>query len=186
MKRFLLVTLMLLASLTAFSQTIPHYTGYVNDFANILSPQTKTALADSISRYEKLSSIEIAIVTVSDLQGSYIEEYSMKLATEWGVGKKSQNNGLVMFVSTDKAHRGFRLEVGYGLEGIMTDYEARRITDPTVQQYFKHAKFDEGMKFALAKVWDILNPTAREQRAVYEAQRAKEQKESLDAAATTL
>ena len=174
MKKFLLVILSLL-SITAFSQSIPDYKGYVNDFAGILSPQTEARLSETVLAYEKQSSIEIAIVTVKDLQGVVIEDYCMKLATQWKVGKKGLDNGLVMFVSIDPSHRGFRIEVGYGLEGRMTDAEAGNITRSTVQNYFKRGAFDEGMMVALGSVLKVLGPETKEQFAAYQAQKKKDE-----------
>ena len=111
------------------AQNFPEPRGYVNDYANVFTDSQKSELETIISDYEKKTSIEIAVVTVDDIQETVIEDYANKLFNTWGIGKKQSNAGLLIFLSLDTFDRGLRIEIGYGLEGFMTDYQSSEIID---------------------------------------------------------
>ncbi len=128
MRWLLAAFLTLLAAGTAFAYTSPGApTGYVNDFAHALSPETKRSLDTELSQFEKDTSNEIAVAIVPDMGGDYIENYAVKLFEEWGVGKKDRDNGVLLVVAMQE-HK-LRIEVGYGLEGALPDSLAQRILD---------------------------------------------------------
>jgi uncharacterized protein len=93
--------------------------GYVNDFANVLSASAKQKLTALCSEVDSKAGAQIAVVTVSSLEGQEIEDYSIALATQWGIGPKDKSRGvLILFAPTE--HK-YRFEVGYGLEEILPD-----------------------------------------------------------------
>jgi len=122
--RWLVVVLLLFAPaalLTAESvATLPAPTGYVNDFANVLSPQTRQSVESLCTQVDRQAHAQIAVVTVKTLDGDQsIEEFATALQEKWKVGAKGTDRGVLMLlVMTPR--RG-RIEVGYGLEGILND-----------------------------------------------------------------
>ena len=93
--------------------------GYVNDFAGVLSEQAKTELTALCAEVDQKAKAQIALVTVSSLEGEPVEQFSIDLATEWGVGPKQQARGVLILLAPND--RKYRIEVGYGLEPILPD-----------------------------------------------------------------
>jgi len=93
--------------------------GYVNDFAHVLSADTSAKLAALCAEVDQKAKAQIAIVTVSSLEGEPIEQFSIDLATQWGIGPKQQARGVLILVAPND--RAYRIEVGYGLEPILPD-----------------------------------------------------------------
>ena len=93
--------------------------GYVNDFAGVLNAETKEKLAALCAEVDQKAKAQIAIVTVSSLEGEPIEQYSIDLATAWGIGPKQKDRGVLILVAPND--RKYRIEVGYGLEPILPD-----------------------------------------------------------------
>lgn len=117
--------------------------GFVSDFARVLSVDQKTALEQKLSTFEKETSNEIAVVTVDSLKGDYIENYAVKLFADWGIGKKDKDNGVLFLVAV--SDRAMRIEVGYGLEGALTDALSVRILDDNVRPFFKQNDYAGGI-----------------------------------------
>jgi uncharacterized protein len=124
LSRWLAVVLLIFApSLVVTAEsvtTLPAPTGYVNDFASVLSPSTKSSLENLCTQVDRQAHAQIAVVTVKTLDGDQsIEEFATALEDKWKVGAKGTDRGVLMlFVMTPR--RG-RIEVGYGLEGILND-----------------------------------------------------------------
>ncbi|MBN2073055.1 MAG: TPM domain-containing protein [Actinobacteria bacterium] len=136
----------------AFAEDInyPDYKGYVNDYAGILDAATAADLENLITNIEKDTTAEIAIVTVENLQGITVEEYAVKLFEKWGIGKKEEDNGLLILISMEE--RAVRIEVGYGLEGVITDLEAGRIINNIIVPGFKEGKYSSALYDAVVKI----------------------------------
>lgn len=137
--------------------SLPRATGYVNDFAQMLTPQTKQNLENKLSLFEASSTNEIAVVTIAKLNGDTIENFAVKLFAEWKIGKEKQDNGILFLISRDD-HK-MRIEVGYGLEGALPDAKSSRILNQIVTPLFKEGKYDEGVSRA---VDEIINATKDE------------------------
>lgn len=127
---------------TVFALEIPPLHKRVNDYAHMISPPIQQQLEEKLAALEQSDSTQIAVLTVTDLQGVSIEEYSMEVAKKWKIGQKQLNNGVIFIVA--KENRKMRIEVGYGLEGRLTDILAGRILDNEVRPFFKEGNFDEG------------------------------------------
>src|ERR1700691_3180679 len=93
--------------------------GYVNDFAGALSEQAKEKLTALCAEVDQKAKAQIAIVTVSSLEGEPVEQFSIDLATAWGIGPKQKDRGVLILLATND-HQ-YRIEVGYGLEAILPD-----------------------------------------------------------------
>ncbi len=126
-----LACLLALFSLAAaFAQELPRPVGYVNDFAGIIPDDTEAELEAILRQFEQETTVEIAVVTVTSLEGDPIEGYAVRLFQQWGIGKKGVDNGVLLLVA--EAERDVRIEVGYGIEPYITDGQAGRILDNEV------------------------------------------------------
>ncbi|MDP2156509.1 MAG: TPM domain-containing protein, partial [Nitrospirota bacterium] len=126
----------------AHALEVPKLTGYVNDYAGMLSSQAKATLEQELRAFELSDSTQIVIVTIPSLQGEVLEQFSLKIAEAWKIGQKGKDNGIIFLVS--KEDRKLRVEVGRGLEGKLTDLMAGRIIDLVVKPKFKRGEFDNG------------------------------------------
>ncbi len=121
----------------------PKPLGYVSDYAQIISPAQNSRLTSLIEELERKTSVEIAVVTISTLEGIPIEEYAVKLFEQWGIGKKGKDNGVLILVAMKE--RKVRIEVGYGLEGTITDGMAGRIIREKTVPSFKKGDYGAGL-----------------------------------------
>jgi uncharacterized protein len=119
----LLLTLAWLIVTPAAAQTFPKFTGLVVDAANVLPPDQEAALTAKLEALQKETKRQLVVATIPDLQGYSLEEYGYKLGRTWGVGLHDVNNGAILFIAPNEpaGRRGPRIEVGRGLEPIMTD-----------------------------------------------------------------
>jgi uncharacterized protein len=132
--------------------TYPEYSTMVNDFTGTLDSGWKSSIEDLCIKVRNETGAEIGVAVVSDLQGITIEEYAVKLFEKWGVGKADKDNGVLMLVSMQE--RKVRIEVGYGLEGVITDLEAGSIINDIIVPRFKQNDYNAGIYdgvYALAK-----------------------------------
>ena len=130
-----LAALMLLGAQAAQAQNFPKLTGRVVDAADLLSPEQEAQLTQLSTDIEKASSRQFVVATVPDLQGYPIEDYGYKLGRAWNIGQKGANNGIMLIVAPKE--RKVRIEVGYGLEPIMTDALSSQIINDTILPHFK-------------------------------------------------
>lgn len=107
----------------AFAQTFPKFTGLVVDDANVIPPDREAALAARLEAFQQQTGRQLVVATIADAQGYPIEDYGYRLGRAWSVGLKDVNNGalLLLFPNNPKGQRGPRIEVGYGLEPVLTD-----------------------------------------------------------------
>lgn len=117
---------------------------YINDYANILSPETEEYIYEKSVKLNEIDGTQIVVVTVKNLEGRSIEDYSLELARKFGIGSKEKNNGLLLLLALEE--REFRVEVGTGLEGILPDGKTGRFQDQYIIPYLKENNFDEGIK----------------------------------------
>ncbi len=117
--------------------------GFVSDFAGILSPGAKSSLESSLSSFQKETSLEIAVVTIPSLGDETIETYAVKLFEEWGIGDKEKDTGALLLVAPNE--RKVRIEVGYGLEGSLTDAQSNGIIQTIVLPAFRANDYEKGI-----------------------------------------
>lgn len=122
---------------------VPYLTGSVMDHAEILRPETRRRLAERLREHERKTTNQIAVLTVPTLRGESVETYALRVFEQWKLGQKGKDNGvLVLVVPQD---RRMRIEVGYGLEGTLTDAAAARIIRNVMTPRFGQGDFDGGI-----------------------------------------
>jgi len=126
---------------------VPALSGRVNDYASMISAPTRAEIEAKLQQLEATESTQIVILTVPSLQGDPIENFSIKVAEAWKIGHKGSDNGVLLIVSRDD-HK-VRIEVGYGLEGKLTDLLAGRIIRDEIYPAFKIGQFDAGFSRAV-------------------------------------
>jgi uncharacterized protein len=139
-----LLAVLLLAALApaVLALEVPPLKGRVNDYADMISPAAEQKLTSMLAELERSDSTQIAILTVPSLEGDSLEEFSLRAAEKWGLGQKKKDNGALLLVS--KGDRKMRIEVGYGLEGRLTDIASGSIIDNVIAPDFKAGRIDQG------------------------------------------
>ncbi len=132
--------------------------GWVNDFAQIIEPETKTKLEVLLSELEEKTQTEVAIVTIPSLEGGNIEQTAVEIFSQWGIGKKGKDNGILIL--TALKDRKVRIETGYGLEGIIPDGLAGEIIRENILPYFQEGKFSQGLESGASAVSMIIAKNA--------------------------
>ena len=131
------------ASALAAAPTFPPLTGRVVDGANILSPQVEAELTTKLETLEKSTGRQLVVATVPSLQGYEIEDYGYQLGRAWGIGEKGTNTGALLIVAPTE--RKVRIEVGYGLEPILTDALSSVIIQTAILPKFKAGDLEGGV-----------------------------------------
>jgi uncharacterized protein len=139
----LLFFLAILAASEAFALAVPKLTGRVNDYAAMLSPATRQQLESVLADFERQESTQLAVLTIPSLEGAVLEEYSLQVAESWRLGQKGRDNGALLLIV--KNDRKLRIEVGYGLEGKLTDLTSGRIIRDIIKPNFRKGDFDQGV-----------------------------------------
>ncbi len=127
----------------AAEPTFPKLTGRVTDAAGVLPAETTAALEAKLKALEDTTGTQLVVATVPDLQGYEIDEYGYQLGRAWGIGQKGTNNGAIMLIAP--AQRKLRIEVGYGLEGVLTDAVSSRIIRQAILPRFKSGDMAGGI-----------------------------------------
>lgn len=141
----LLILLLFLFPSTVLAYTSPGQpTGNINDFTNTLSTDAKASLEELLNAYEQSHGHQIAVAIIPELKDETIDTYSVKLFEDWGIGSRDQDNGVLFLVSLQD--REMKIEVGYGLEGALTDIESGNIVDNIVPAYFQAGDYDGGVR----------------------------------------
>lgn len=149
--RFVCSIVVLIVAFPAIAYISPGTpTGFVNDFAGMLSADVRAQIEQNIRSFEQTTGHEISVVTIPTLDGDYIENVAEKLFKEWGIGKKGADNGALLLIARDD--RKMRIEVGYGLEGALTDAESSQIIRNTLRPAFQRSDFDGGVREAVSEI----------------------------------
>ncbi len=124
--------------------------GFVNDFAGMLSEQERVSLETRLVTFQKNTTNEISVVTISSLGNDTIENVANALFKEWSIGKKGKDNGVLFLIARDD--RAVRIEVGYGLEGFLTDAQSNWIIRNTIIPQFQAGNIDKGIEGAVQNI----------------------------------
>ena len=156
----LAVVLPLAIPALAAGPDFPHLTGRVVDQAGILSASTSEGLTEMLAQFEQATGKQVVVVTLSSLQGYQIEDFCYQLGRNWGIGQKGKNTGALLIVAPNE--RKVRIEVGYGLEGTLTDAASRIIIEREILPNFRHGDFNGGVVAGTAAIVALLggNPSA--------------------------
>ncbi|GAB6909079.1 hypothetical protein JCM12296A_49200 [Desulfosarcina cetonica] len=139
----LLGLLTIVWGLPAQALDVPRLQGHVNDDAGMLTSTSRRQLEAVLSDFERQESTQIVVLTIPSLKGDALEDFSMRVAEAWKIGQKGTDNGAILLVV--KNDRKIRIEVGYGLEGRLTDLVAGRIIRNVITPYFRAGQFDQGI-----------------------------------------
>ena len=123
--------------------SFPPLTGRVVDQAGLLDVETTTRLEQQLQAHEAATSNQLVVVTLKDLQGLAIEDYGYQLGRAWGIGQKGKDNGVLLMVAPSL--RKVRIEVGYGLEGELTDALSANIIQAVILPRFRDGNFAQGI-----------------------------------------
>lgn len=145
-RKFVVLAAAWLALLALPAQAAPSFpplTGRVVDDAGILSDDAKAQLESILAQEEKQTGDQVVVVTLKSLQGYAIEDYGYQLGRYWGIGRKGKDNGVLLIVAP--AEKKLRIEVGYGLEGLLTDAQSKIIIDEIITPAFRRGDYDKGV-----------------------------------------
>lgn len=134
---------MLFLAVQVSALEVPRLQGRVNDYAELLSPATEASLESVLKSLESSDSTQIVVLTIGSLQGDSLEEFSLRVVEDWKIGQQGLDNGVLLLVARDD--RKIRIEVGYGLEGKLTDMTAGRIIRNVMGPRFKQGDFNQGI-----------------------------------------
>jgi len=154
------VVAFLFTIVAAFALTFPTLTGRVVDQANIISAATRSALEQKLAGLEARSGIQLVVATISSLEGQEIEPYGNELFRTWKLGEKTKNNGVLLLVAPNE--RRVRIEVGYGLEGTLTDALSKVIITNAIAPRFKAGDFADGVTRGVDDIITVLTTDASE------------------------
>ncbi len=159
-RKFLLFCIL---SIFAYSTPVfPKLTGRVVDEAGILSQATKEQLASTLSAFENNTSNQVVVVILKSLQGYDIADFGYQLGRAWGIGQKKKDNGVLLIIAPKE--RKVRIEVGYGLEGKLTDATSSIIIQDKILPYFKKADFNKGILEGTAAILDTIKGTYKPEK----------------------
>lgn len=149
-KLFLILSIILNFLYADIKENFPKLEGRVIDQVNILSSNVKEDLNKILKEEEDKTSNQIVVVILKSLNGYSIEDYSLELGRFWGIGQKDKNNGVLIVVSMED--RKIRIEVGYGLEGALTDKISHEIIEYTIKPNFKAKQYELGILKAVNEI----------------------------------
>ena len=162
-----LAAVTLSVAMAAFGADVPFLAGRVTDNAEILSPAMRSSLTAQLKSHEQRTGNQIAVLTVPSLEGDNIEDYAVRIFESWKLGQKGKDNGVLIIVVPKE--RRMRIEVGYGLEGVLTDGAAGRIIRNAMAPRFKAEDYDGGVEAGVKNVIGLLEggdaPDAEEKAA---------------------
>jgi uncharacterized protein len=139
----------------AFALDFPQLTGRVVDQAGVMTPDSKVAIETKLKNLEDKSGIQLVVATVKSLQGSDIETYANQLFRTWKLGEAQKNNGVLLLVAP--AEHKVRIEVGYGLEGTLTDALASVIISSAIVPRFKANDYSGGIERGVDGIISVLS-----------------------------
>lgn len=140
----LLALLFLLPLAVQAQGEVPALQGRVNDYANLISPDQKQRIEAQLAQFEQQTGNQVAVLTVETLNGEDIEGYANRVARAWALGQKGKDNGVLLLVA--HKDRKMRVEVGYGLEPVLTDLQSNIIQNEVIIPYFKRGDFGGGIE----------------------------------------
>jgi len=135
--------LALIAQPSSAAFEVPKLTGRILDQASLIDGATEQRINKLLAGHEKASSNQVIVATFKDLQGYSIEQAGVDMGRAWGVGQKDADNGIVLILA--EKERKVRIEVGYGLEGVMTDAVSASIVQQIILPMFKKGDFNGGL-----------------------------------------
>lgn len=150
-----LAALILIIAQPLISLDVPKLTARVNDYANILDSGQEAQLENLLKSTEDKTSSQVALLTIPSLQDEDLEDFSIRVVEAWKIGQKGLDNGALLLVAM--AERKIRIEVGYGLESILTDAKCSYIIQSLMVNRFKDGNYFAGIQSGLGAITGIIN-----------------------------
>jgi uncharacterized protein len=148
------LVLFLFAPALSNALDVPPLRGRVNDYAKLLSPERAAlALEAQLEKFEQETGHQIAVLTIPSLEGDSLEDFSIRVAETWKIGKKGFDNGAILLVARDD--RKLRIEVGYGLEGVLPDAIASRIIREVITPRFRSGDYTGGIEAGVDSILKV-------------------------------
>jgi len=151
---FLLLALLVMVAPSFGANKWPAPQGYVNDLANVIPADQSQTLEAFLTEVEQKTGAQIAVVTTPSVEGADIDGAAVDLFKTWGIGKKGKDDGILILASI-RDHR-VRIEVGYGLEAVITDGQSGSIIREYVTPYFKQGDYGQGLTQGAAAVAQLI------------------------------
>lgn len=180
-KKNILIALLLLLLLPALAFAYPNPKGHVNDFANVLSSREESRLEEKLRAFEKQTSIEVAVVTTNSLNGEEVKDWTFGIASQWGVGKKGKDNGIVICIAP--SHRKYYTAIGYGLESELPDGKIGAMQRDILPPFFRAGDYYGGINMLVDAIITVLGTSSWEEREAIKAQKAEEERLAKEKAA---
>lgn len=139
---------------TLAEDSLPALSGRVVDNANLLSPTARASLTEKLASLEDKTGDQIVVATLPTLSGHDIETFANSLFRRWALGQKQMNNGVLLLIAPSE--RQVRIEVGYGLEGVLTDALSSTIINAIILPNFRQDNFEKGIVEGVAAIADVL------------------------------
>ena len=152
-----------LALSLAHGLDVPPLRGRINDYAALLPSDRAQALESRLAAFEKETGHQVAVLTVPSLEGDALEDFSIRVAEAWKIGKKGFDNGAILLIA--QKDRKLRIEVGYGLEGVLPDAIANRIVQEVIVPRFREGDFSGGIEAGLNAILQVIKGEPLPQRA---------------------
>lgn len=133
---------------------VPSLTARINDHTGTLSQPQRAALEEKLKAFETSKGTQLAVLIVPTTQPETIEQYSLRVAEQWKLGRKDVDDGALLIVAKDD--RAMRIEVGYGLEGVIPDAIGKRIISETITPYFQRGDFYAGVTAGLDQLISLI------------------------------
>jgi uncharacterized membrane protein YgcG len=168
MKKFLFL-LLFIPSILFGADLTP--TGWVNDYTGLLTTEQVNSLNNKIAKFEKKTDIELTFAIVPTLEDRDIESYANDLFKQWGVGKADRNNGLLVVIAPNE--RKWRVEVGYGLEAYLTDYQSQELAESNFKPNFRANDYFTGIDGFVNATTKHLGTSTWEDRMAYKVKQEK-------------
>jgi uncharacterized protein len=162
----------------AFAQDFPELTGRVTDAASIIPDDVEARLTQNLEALEQQSQRQLVVATIPSLEGYEISDYGYRLGREWGIGDKERNDGTLLIIAPNE--RKVRIEVGYGLEPVLTDGLSWQIVNNDILPRFKQSDMPGGIEAGVdAIVTQLTLPEEEAIRLASEANQAPEEEISF-------
>ena len=154
----LAVLLLWSVSLTALALAVPELSGRINDYAQLLSPEAEARIDGRLTKLEQEMGAQVVVLTIDTLEDEQLEEYSLRVAETWKLGRAEHDDGALLLIV--KNDRKMRLEVGYGLEPVLSDVMSKRILDQILRPSFRAGDFDGGAERAVDAIDGLVRGTS--------------------------
>lgn len=164
--RFLLAVILALFAACAAAQpapgqfvAVPPLTGHVNDQAGMLDPAQRQRLEAVLADYEAKTGSQIAVLLVKSTEPEQIEQYGIRVADAWKLGRKGVDDGVLLLVAKDNPSslRRLRIEAGRGVQGVLTDAKSKRILQDVIAPHFRQNHYYEGLVAGVGAIATLLN-----------------------------